>query len=311
MINVAIIGNNFGKRVHLPAFKLIEDVNISTICTNHNWLDIMKDKNVDAICLSVPPNVSYEILQAAISYKKHIFCEKPLACNLNNAANIVGNLNDDIITAINFEICESRIVKKFKALIENKPFGKIKNINLKWIAKNNNTITHSWKHNIYSGGGVLNNFGSHAINLIEYVLPEKISYLSGSFYPSRDCNLITGAYLEFPSFIGSLFLEASDSPTMMSYLSFDVECETGRILLKNHSEVLKNFSLFTQKRQDEPNPILIDFEKDISHIDGRIELTAMVAQKFINGIKEKKQIRPNIQDGLRVQYLINELISKV
>jgi predicted dehydrogenase len=148
MINVAIIGNNFGTRVHLPAFKLIEDVNISTICSNHNWLDIMQDKNIDAICLSVPPTVSYEILQSAISHKKHIFCEKPLACNLTNAANISGLLNNDIITAINFEICESRIVKKFKALIDSKPFGNIKNINLKWIAKNNNHINHSWKHNL-------------------------------------------------------------------------------------------------------------------------------------------------------------------
>lgn len=310
MINVAIIGNNFGKRVHLPAFKLIEDVNIATICVNHNWLDIINDKNIDAICLSVPPMASYEILKAAISYKKHIFCEKPLSCNLNNAANIVGLLNKDIITAINFEICESRIVKKFKALIESKPFGNIKNINFKWIAKNNNDINHPWKHNIYSGGGVLNNFGSHALNLIEYVLPENILSLSGGFSPNKECNLITGVYLEFSSFSGSLFLEASNNSDMMSYFSFDVECEDGRILLKNHSEVLKNFSLFTQKRKNDPNPILVDCEKDISHIDGRIELTSAVAKKFINGIISKTQIQPSIRDGLRVQYLINKLINK-
>lgn len=295
MINVAIIGNNFGRRVHLPAFQSIEGVNVIS-CVDHNWIDIMWDAGIDAVCLSVPPTASYEILQSAIFNKKHIFCEKPLSRNLKEALSISHLLNNNIITAINFEICESRIVKKYKDMLTTRH---IKGFSFNWKAINNNK-EHIWKNNILLGGGALNNFGSHVFNLIEYVLSKKINYVTGSLLPRLDYNELVSAYLYFDSFIGTMTIDVTTNTA--SDILMIVHCEEGDLVLKNNTSALKNFSLFE-------NGELIDQEQDISNIDGRIELTTSIAKKFINGIMTKTQVHPNIQDGLRVQVLMDQLIE--
>jgi predicted dehydrogenase len=296
MINVAIIGNNFGRRVHIPAFQSIENVNIVT-CSDYNWIDLMCDTGIDAISLSVPPSAAYEILKSAIFNKKHIFCEKPFCSNVKDALDIWSLVKDtDLITAINFEICESRIIKKFKNILLTK---KINGFSFNWNTINNNK-EHIWKNNILLGGGALNNFGSHVLNLIEYVFSQKINNISGSLLPKLYYNELVNANLYFNSFMGTMTIDTTSN--VGSDILMTVHCDDGDLILKNNTPALKNFSLFD-------NDTLIDQEQDISNIDGRIELTNSIARKFINGIKIGAQIYPNIADGLRVQFLMNQLIE--
>src|ERR1700722_1823060 len=124
-VNLAIIGNNFGKNVHYPIFKNIKDVNVIDIYTK-NWKNIFSNKNIDAISIAVPPLISFDIISMAIKNNKHIFCEKPLAANLDDATKIKDLLHDQIIHAVDFELCESKILKEVKKLINSKYLGKIK-----------------------------------------------------------------------------------------------------------------------------------------------------------------------------------------
>lgn len=307
MINIGIIGNNFGVKVHLPAFKSIENVYINSICKNHNWQDIIFDKSIDAICLSVPPTESFEILKLALKNNKHIFCEKPLAISVNNAKDIKELLNENIITAINFEICESRIVKKLRELIKSKYLGKIKEFSFIWQATNNNK-NHIWKNNINMGGGALNNFGSHILNLIEYIFPDTIQNITAkTLEKDLEYNDYCNLFLQFSLYNGSIIIDTKHNPENNSNITLVVTCQHGDLILQNYTGILKNFSLFESK-----NGLIKKIDNEISdnEIDGRIELTNSLAKKFINGIKLNKQIRPNIQDGIRVQGLIDILINK-
>jgi len=324
-INVAIIGANFGSKVHVPAFNLIEDANVMAICSKNinnaadvakhnnnikivtdNWLDIMENDSVHAVSIAVPPLESYEIFKSAIKHNKHIFCEKPLASNLSNAIDIKNLLNDNIIHAIDFEICESRIVKKLKQMISSKYLGYVNSFELNWKLITNFSNNSSWKLDANKGGGALNNFGSHIFHLLEYVFSDRIQSVSGKLLPSLEFNTYMEAITDFKSFNGSINIDANTKSP--SDFILKVHCEHGTFLLKNNTAVLKNFSLLIQ--YDTNEPIIVDYENDLSNKDGRIELVSSVARKFINGIKLNSQATPNIYDGARAQFLTDILLNK-
>ena len=196
-INVGIIGANFGSKVHVPAFKQIQDVNIVAIYSRNinnaissaaqynipiatdNWLDIIKDENIHAITIALPPLESYPVFKAAITHNKHIFCEKPFCYDLSSAAEIKNLLTSNIIHAIDFEICESRIVKKLKDMIDSRYLGDIIDFDFNWKLMTNFSNNSSWKLNVNKGGGALNNFGPHVFYLLEWLFADTMQIVSG------------------------------------------------------------------------------------------------------------------------------------
>lgn len=257
----------------MPAFQF-EDINIKYICSRkpldtnitivENYKEIIDDPNIDAICLSVPPYESFEILNYAILNNKHIFCEKPIAIDLETAHKI----NPNNIHAINFEICESHIVKQLKDLLANE---EVINFNLTWNTKNNNKH-HSWKHNVNLGGGVLNNFGSHILNFIEWIFNDKFNSIKGCLYPSLEYNTLVNINIENNKYSGKISL-FSDSQT--NKFEFIVNCKNKVYKLINNTNNLQNFTILSND-----NVISSNNANDL--IDGRIHLTSLIARKFIN-----------------------------
>jgi predicted dehydrogenase len=305
IINLAIIGKNFGNHVHRPAFASIKNVNVIGVYSK-NWQDIINDKNIDAISIATPPNVAYSIIKAAIENNKHIFCEKPLAANLTEATDIKNILNDKIINAIDFEICEARLVKKIKDLINNKYLGEIKSFSFSWLLKNKYN-KNSWKLDINKGGGIINNYGSHIFNLIEYIFSDQIQNIYGKVVPRLGTNTIAYIVAEFKVFSGTIHID-TDTNIPSSFI-LNIICDEGTVLLSNKTNNLNNFTLEIQNKANGSS--IIDREDDISEIDGRIMLVRSVATKFINGIRESKQMHPNIYDGWRVQFLIDKVLNPV
>ena len=49
------------------------------INTTKDYKEILKDKDIDAVCISTPTNTHYALAKEALGHGKHVFCEKPLA----------------------------------------------------------------------------------------------------------------------------------------------------------------------------------------------------------------------------------------
>ncbi|MEM2668397.1 MAG: Gfo/Idh/MocA family oxidoreductase, partial [Candidatus Methanomethylicaceae archaeon] len=57
-----------------------------------SYEDLIKDKDIDAVVISLPNNLHYEVSIAAIEANKHVFCEKPLCLNIKEAEEIVNKV---------------------------------------------------------------------------------------------------------------------------------------------------------------------------------------------------------------------------
>ena len=100
MINVALLGfgrigqmhaKNISKNKDLKLLYVYEKKDL--LCRKakklynciieKNYNKIFNDKNVDIIFISSPTNTHIKFIEESMTYKKTIFCEKPLDLNIN------------------------------------------------------------------------------------------------------------------------------------------------------------------------------------------------------------------------------------
>ncbi|MBZ0166736.1 MAG: Gfo/Idh/MocA family oxidoreductase, partial [Candidatus Omnitrophica bacterium] len=97
MINVGIIGCGHWGPNHIRIFSQLPNSNslmcadvdqgrldqikqqFSGIETTTDYKDILKNPHIDAVCVSAPTNIHYELSKEALEAGKHVLCEKPLA----------------------------------------------------------------------------------------------------------------------------------------------------------------------------------------------------------------------------------------
>lgn len=326
---VAIIGSGFGMYGLLPIFDGINGCKVVSICGRDSarmqgyckklglnrytdWKEMLKKEKPDAVAIAVVPNHQYEIAKHALENNIAVFAEKPLTTSLhtsfelNDIANKKGLPN--MVDFIFPEIPEWQTAKKS---IESGIIGKIFSINVEWKflsydLKNN---IKSWKTDVKQGGGALSFYFSHVFYYMEYFVGRIKSMRC--FYTSSEKSLNKGEtcinmnVLFENGCIGKAYM-AIDYQSQQKHV-VEFHGEKGIMILQNNSKnFVDNFELIintpngTQKINPEKVP---DSSCDESE-DPRIKVIKPIAERFINWCNTGVATKPNFQDGLRVQELI-------
>ena len=97
MVTIGVIGCGHWGPNHIRIFNYLSGSQV-TICADLNeerlraiktlfprvktttdYKEILRDDQIDAVCIASPTNTHFAIAQEALEHKKHVFCEKPLA----------------------------------------------------------------------------------------------------------------------------------------------------------------------------------------------------------------------------------------
>ncbi|HQL64420.1 MAG TPA: Gfo/Idh/MocA family oxidoreductase, partial [bacterium] len=91
-----------------------------------DYMELVKNKSICIINCCLPNNLHYELVKAAILEGKHVYCDKPLAINTEQAENLT-NLaeNSNVKTQIVFQLRFFPAVIRAKQIIDNGFLGKI------------------------------------------------------------------------------------------------------------------------------------------------------------------------------------------
>ena len=99
MISVAVVGCGHWGPNHIRIFSQLHDSEVvmcsdlalerldsikalyPSIHTTTNYKDILKSKEVDAVCIASPTNTHFSLTKEALEHGKHVLCEKPLTLN--------------------------------------------------------------------------------------------------------------------------------------------------------------------------------------------------------------------------------------
>jgi len=209
LYKVGIIGLNFGGNVHVPAYLMSKDFEITGLyengsgksellkkkfllnCKIYKDLDKMiKSKRNNLIDVCSPTYTHSNYLKKILNEKKNVICEKPMGKNFSEINGIAMKFRKEkLLNIINYEFRYEPLMNQLKKYIKFN--NKIKKIKIDWLIKSKKNI--GWKTDVSKGGGVVNELLSHVIDYIFYLfdLTDKKSLICVNKNISiNDCNLI-------------------------------------------------------------------------------------------------------------------------
>ena len=155
--------------------------------------DIINDDEIDAVIIATPNNLHHELTIKSANKKKHIFCEKPISINLQEANEMIVACDENQVQLqIGFNQRFWSQVQIVKRLLDMNFIGKIHSFR---------TI-YSEKYSVFpaatpyryilnqSGGATIIDLAIHRIDMIRYLLGEYKSLVAYRrfFLKSKEVN---------------------------------------------------------------------------------------------------------------------------
>jgi predicted dehydrogenase len=217
-LGLGIIGlGNFGAKIIEPInrFYQREELYVAAICDIDakrvaevgksidaqcftNYMECIDHPEVDIVYVAVPPALHKEIVLYALSAKKHILCEKPLAHDLEDARVLMEEANKvDVVTAMHFGQQYSPVFNTFRSYIKQGKIGEIKRIEL---TMDYQVWPPEWQKTDWlmtkSEGGFLLEQGVHFIQFLRLLFGEmNVRQSTVAFLPGDGCETSVDAEL--------------------------------------------------------------------------------------------------------------------
>jgi len=342
IIGVAIIGTGFGQKVHIPGFQAHprtevvavyhRDINkAKAIAETHNIphacdtiTEILALPQVQAVSISTPPFLHYEMAKAVLQAGKHLLLEKPTALNVFEAKELYQLAKEKgVIATVDFEFRFVPGWQLFAELLSADYVGKKRLIRIDWLGSSRADASRPW--NWYSsqekGGGALGSLGSHTFDYIYWLfgpvrrlsahlstaIPTRLDPVSGEVKPvNTDDNCL-------------LTLELADgtpcqvtiSAVVHASRTHWVEVHGDRATLivgsENQKDYIHGFRVWGSQpgkpsTEIEIPPRLI-FPQN--YTDGRIAAFIRVVDQWVLGIDTQQEIIPSLREGVYSQLLMD------
>lgn len=199
-VNLGLIGLGSIGKLHLKNSILIEDANVMSVCDSSkkslryaykigikklflNYEEMLKEKSLDAVVISLPTHLHKDCVLKAAEAKKDIFLEKPLARNEIEGKEILKIVNkNNIKIMVGYPFRFNQTFLNLKKKIKSRFLGDIQianaiNIGLGPLFHRSsngipNPVPSWWFNEKLSGGGVLIDLGCHLINILRWYFGE-------------------------------------------------------------------------------------------------------------------------------------------
>jgi predicted dehydrogenase len=197
--NVGIIGYGFIGKVHayghlnLPLFydPVPCQTTITHVCTAHpetaergrlqigadyattDYREITENPRVDIVHICTPNNLHREQLLSAMEHNKHIYCDKPLVVNMEEAGEIERAMQAyHGIAQMTFQNRFFPATIRAKQLVDEDFLGQVLEFRASYLHSGSASpdAPLKWKLSAASGGGVIADLGSHIFDLVHHLL---------------------------------------------------------------------------------------------------------------------------------------------
>lgn len=176
-LRVGIIGGGWIARVHVPAIDAAPGVELVAACDTDleraeaiarprgarayvRWEEMLEQEQLDALWVCPPPLFHRGPVEVALAAGVHVYLEKPIARNLEDADAIVeAAAASSAICAVGYQWHASELLDDAKALLEGQQIGLIVGRNFGAVAG------RPWFMDPVQGGGQILERGSHQIDL--------------------------------------------------------------------------------------------------------------------------------------------------
>ena len=360
-MNVALIGSRFMGKAHSNAWKkapLFFDMPIDPVlklaCARQegplkefaerwgwgeietDWRKVMARDDIDIVDISVPQHLHFEMAAEAVKAGKHVFLEKPMTMNLQEAQDLYELVKETKVTHYlnhNYRRCPA--VRLARRMIDEGKIGTIfhwRGAYLQdWIVDPDFPLTWHLRKET-AGMGPQGDLNSHSVDLARYLVGEikNVSCMTSQFIKERPLpdETVSGAFsgtvssgrgevtVEDAAFMTVRFengaLGSFDTSRFATgrknYNTFEIYGSKGSLLF--NLERLNELEYFNREDPDyqqgfktilatEPVHDYIASWWPPGHVIGYEHEFVHAVVDFLNAIDTGEEIRPNFYDGLK------------
>lgn len=219
-LRVAVIGAGFMARAHSHAwrtaprfFDLPRDPRLSVLVSrdeargqkaahdwgwdswSDDWRAIIERDDIDVVDICTPGDTHAEIAIAALGAGKHVLCEKPLANDPADAADMVAAADaaarQGIVAMCGYSYRRTPALASARRLIAEGAIGTVRHLRAQYLQDwlSDADAPHTWRLDRASAGsGALGDIGAHSIDTAQWLTGERIEGVSAhlrTFVTSR------------------------------------------------------------------------------------------------------------------------------
>ena len=265
-----------------------------------NYDEILKDKEISVICICTPNKFHKKIIIESLNAGKHVFCEKPLAKDLDEAQEILDaskKAKTVLQVGSNHRFFES--VKYAKKLVDEGAIGDVLSFNGR-IGHNGERLkdTWFWKKDI-SGGGTLLDNGCHLLDLSRFFVGNFVSgtgQISNSYWKNIEVeDTASGAFKTIEGKTATIFCSWR---LLSGYFFFEINGSDGYINVDGRFDTHGGDKIFWSTKKDNKF-----FNKDFSHI--KPNSYQLEIDNFVSNLKNNKKCSPSASDAFEVMRMIS------
>lgn len=341
-INVAVLGTGFGQKIHIPGLQahhrteviavyhrdaekaqaIATAYNIPHACTTVESIVALPE--VQAVSISTPPFLHYEMAKTVLAAGKHLLLEKPTALSLDEARQLHALATANGLTAtLDFEFRFVPAWQRLAELLAEGFVGQPRLIKVDWLVSSRADASKPW--NWYAckeqGGGALGALGSHTFDYIAWLFG-RVQRLCGRLSTTITTRLdpMTGNTKPVDSDdTCSLMLELANGTLCQVLLSsvarqgrghwVEVYGDRGTLILgsDNQTDYVHGFKLWAAPSGELLTEVAIPerlaFPK--TYPDGRLAPFIRVVDCWVKGIDQGESVTPSLQEGVYSQLLMD------
>ena len=341
-IRVGIIGASFAREAYLPALRTIDDTELVAIASARlssaqsaadqfgiphvydDWGRMIGEHAFDLVCIATPTVFHAPMTLAALNAGAHVLCEKPMAMNRDESAEMLERAEvQNRLHIIGHELRFNPNRRKIKSLIDGGAIGDLRYLNI-------HNVSSTWGNRAWRragdwllreemGGGRLGASGSHIIDLLRFWLGD-IGAVSGkvtTMAPERFDKDSGARWIATADDHFSFMAEMRNGALCSVTVSFagrygsgnqtEIFGSEGAIMLADSDEKL----LVARTGEDFQDMSLRDLNADRPGIGTGIWNVSFVAlmEELTAAIREKRQLAwgATFEDGYQCQIALDAL----
>lgn len=307
-----------------------------------NWKDIIGDPEIDIVDICTPNNAHWKIAVAAAEAGKHILCEKPIACTLEEAKSMRDAVKKaGVVNMLAFNYRMTPAVQLAKKYIDEGAIGEILDFRgtylQDWSADPNSPLSWRFQKKI-CGSGAFGDIATHVVDMLRFLIGDftevnarlatyikerpiqtgsvdKLGTVKGGVdVPKEAVDVDDHAFLALKSASGAFgTIEATRNAWgRNNYITFEIHGRLGSLFFnyERRDELQVCFASDPGDRRGFRTVYTGPAHPFGEHLwpipalgIGYTETKIVEMYKFIDAIVSGKQVSPNFEDGYQIELL--------
>ena len=349
-LRVAVAGLGFGEKVHLPALRACPDTEpvalwhprqtrLEAACRSaelpgfSDFEALLADPAIDAVVIATPPAPRHGLARAALLAGKHLLLEKPVCLTADQVQDLQRlALGSGLSVAVDFEYRAVPLFQQLASLLQQGAIGEPWLVKLDWLmgGRADPQRPWTWYSRRSEGGGVLGALGSHAFDMLHWLIGPTTSLAAtlSTAIRARPRPDAGGALERVDAddiALLSVELEGEGSERIPAQLSLASVTRSGRgcwlelhgsegaLVLgsDNQSDYVHGFQLWQATGSGPLQPVPIDprFAFPRTWADGRIAPVLAIHSAWSASVREGRPMLPGLSEGYFSQRCCDQALA--